>query len=171
MPNGSNESGQSDDGPRANLTHNSLEDDVKSVDSQNETAPARQSNSMSPTKQKLRTTRVPNKVIFLPVFIQMHSIIIVVNLSNYLQACTICGQILKTYVVACDHYNRIHGRNVLMCPYCGLYFLKNDLLNKHVLAQHGKDEICPEPVSVQPLYSFYSNVFLLTNKINTNLHI
>lgn len=148
MPNGSNISGQSDDGPSANPTHNSREDDEKSVDLPNETVPARESNSMSPTKQKLRTTRVPNKVIFLLVFIQMHSIIIVENLSNYLQACTICGQILKTYVVACDHYNRIHGRNVLICPYCGQFFLQNHLLNRHVLAQHGEDDICPEPVSV-----------------------
>lgn len=55
-------------------------------------------------------------------------------------ACKICDEILVNYVIACDHYKRNHGRNVLMCPYCGQHFFQSRLLRKHVLAEHSKDE-------------------------------
>lgn len=70
------------------------------------------------------------------------------NNMFHFQACTICGMILVTYALACDHYQRIHGRNVLMCPYCGQYFLQSNLLTKHVLAMHSKVNDCVGLVSV-----------------------
>ncbi|XP_055296572.1 uncharacterized protein LOC129565582 isoform X2 [Sitodiplosis mosellana] len=55
------------------------------------------------------------------------------------KGCTICGMVLSTYVIACEHYHRLHGRNVMMCPYCGQYFVQGHLLTKHVMAVHSED--------------------------------
>lgn len=64
------------------------------------------------------------------------------------------------YRIACEHYSRNHGRNVLMCPYCEQYFLLSNLLTKHVLAQHPEDEIQSKSVS-----TFYKgeNQFIQNN--------
>ncbi|XP_031628123.1 uncharacterized protein LOC116343934 isoform X2 [Contarinia nasturtii] len=85
-------------------------------------SPIPESNGEQPAKQNTRSTGVRNK------------------------ACTICGIVLQSYVVACDHYRRIHGRNVLMCPYCESFFLQSNVLTKHVLAVHSSNNGLAEVV-------------------------
>lgn len=65
-----------------------------------------------------------------------------------MKSCTICGKVLLNYVDACDHYRGSHGRNVLMCPYCELYFLQASLLTKHVLGEHSNEQVGHLAVSI-----------------------
>lgn len=71
------------------------------------------------------------------------------------------------YWIACEHYSRDHGRNVLMCPYCEQYFLLSNLLTKHVLAQHSKDEIQSKSVSTfyKEINKFMQNSYRKPSKI------
>lgn len=66
-----------------------------------------------------------------------------------MKSCTFCAKVLLNYVEACEHYQQSHGRNVLMCPYCNQYFMQATLLTKHVLAEHSKDKVGVEVVSIR----------------------
>lgn len=84
----------------------------------------------------------------------------------FCKGCTLCGVSLNGFVDACGHYITDHGRHVMICPYCGAYFVQQNKLTKHVLVEHSHETThignvnCPLSLSISLVTFSFIRIFL-----------